>query len=330
MNLHGWLSSLPFGLAAIFAGLFIAVLAVLGSLSVSGRRRDLAQRIEHYGPRRPRTAANDDAAGSQKLNRVALDVTKRLMSPAAQGRLAERLDLAAVARKPAEWALLGGCLGIVVAVALSLATGYVLVGVLGGALIAWLGMRMLLSFLIRRRRAAFADQLPDLLQLMASALQSGFSLLQALDAVVHEDAQPAAGEFARALAETKLGADLDDCLETVADRMASADLRWTVMAIRVQRGIGGNLGEVLTIIAGTIRERGFLRRQVRALSAEGRLSAIILVALPILVGGWMLLVSRAYMRPLYTTPEGLLMLSVAIALLIIGTFWMRKIIQLEV
>lgn len=195
---------------------------------------------------------------------------------------------------------------------------------------AWLTMRMSLSVMIRRRRAAFADQLPDLLQLIASALQSGFSLQQAVDAVVHENAQPAVGEFSRALAEVKLGADLDDCLDMIATRMDSADLHWTVMAIRIQRGIGGNLAEVLTTIVGTIRERGFLRRQVRSLSAEGRLSAVILVALPILVGAWLFLTDRTYMRTLYTTPMGLLLFIGAIALLVIGTFWMRRMIRLEV
>lgn len=328
--MNSWLSSLPVALAATFAALFVLALIMLRSLSGSGRERDLAARIGRYGPRRALSQDNDDAAGAQKLNRLAQDVTKRLMSPQAQGRLGERLDLAAVARKPAQWTVLGVCLGIVIAATLSLVTGVVLIGVLAGPLVAWVVMRMSLSFMIRRRRAAFADQLPDLLQFMSTALQSGFSLLQALDAAVRESGQPAAGELSRALAEAKLGADLEDCLDTVAARMESADLRWAVMAIRIQRGIGGDLGEVLATIAGTIRERGFLRRQVRALSAEGRLSAVILVALPVLVGAWLFMTNRPYMRPLYATHVGQLMLAVAFALLVAGSLWMRKMIQLEV
>jgi len=330
VNLHGSESSLLGALAAIFVALFLAALTVLAALSRSGQERDLAGRIERYGPRRALTPANDDAEGKRKLNRLTLDFTKSLMSPAAQRRLGERLDLAAVGRKPAEWTLLGGCLGLVLAAALSLATSYVLVGVLGGALLAWLGMRIWLNVMIQRRRAAFAEQLPDLLQLIASSLKSGFSLLQALDAVVREGAQPAAAEFSRALSEARLGADLEDCMDTIANRMDSSDLRWTVMAIRIQRGIGGNLAEVLTTIAGTIRERGFLRRQVRALSAEGRLSAYILVALPVLVGLWLFTSDRTYMRPLYTTHVGLLMLGGAVLLVVVGSLWMRKMIQLEV
>jgi Flp pilus assembly protein TadB len=256
-------------------------------------------------------------------------VTKRLMSPAAQQHLAARLELAAVARKPAEWVLFGGCAAVVVAAVVSVLTN-VVIGVLVGALVGWLGMRMLLDFLIRRRRGAFAEQLPDLLQIIASSLQSGFSLLQALDAAVREAAQPAGGEFARAMGEARLGADLEDCLATVADRMGSDDLRWTVMAIRIQRGIGGNLAEVLNTTVSTIRERGYLRRHVRSLSAEGRMSAYILVALPIAVGSFFFIAEPNYMRPLYSTNVGLAMLAGAVALVIIGTLVMRQMIKIEV
>lgn len=328
MSAASW--SLAGGLGALFAALFIVALLVLSSLTRSGQERDLVDRIERYGPRHAPAPVTHDAADGGKVGRAALDATKRLMSQTTQQRLSRRLDLAAVSRKPAEWALLGICLAVVIAAALSFITGYVLVGVLGGALIGWLGMRAFLSFLIRRRRAAFGEQLPDLLQLLASSLQSGFSLPQALDAVMREDAQPASGEFTRAMGEARLGADLEDCLEMVANRMESADLKWTVMAIRIQRGIGGNLSEVLTTVAGTIRERGYLRRQVRALSAEGRLSSYILVALPVLVGLWLFVTNRTYMRPLYTTGLGQFMLGAAVVMVIVGTIWMRRVIRLEI
>jgi Flp pilus assembly protein TadB len=330
MNVTNLSWSLVVGLGGISAGLFILAMIVLGSMARSGRQRDLIGRIERYGPRHTAAADNDDAQGARKVSQLALDTTKRLMSPTAQRRLRERLDVAAVARKPAEWALLGGIVGLVVAVAVSLAIGNVLIGVAAGALVGWLSMRFTLSFLIRRRRAAFGEQLPEMLTLIASALQSGFSLPQAFDTVVREGAQPAVGEFSRAIAEARLGAELEDCLEMVAKRMDSADLHWIVLAIRIQRGVGGNLAEVLTTIGGTIRERAYLRRQVHALSAEGRLSAWILIVLPILVATWLFITSPNYMRPLYTTPPGLFMLSLSVVLLIIGTIWMRHQIKLEV
>jgi Flp pilus assembly protein TadB len=322
--------SLAGGLGAIFVALFILAVTVFGSLARAGQQRDLAGRIASYGPRHGASQANGEQGTAHKAGSVALDATKRLMSPEAQQRLAGRLEVAAVARKPAEWVLLGSCVAVVIAAAVSVLTGNVIVGVLVGALAGWLGMRMLLSFLIRRRRGAFAEQLPDMLQLLASSLRSGFSLPQALDAVVREAAQPAAGEFGRALAEARLGADLEDCLETIADRMGSDDLRWTIMAIRIQRGMGGNLAEVLTTTVSTIRERGYLRRQVQALSADGRLSAYILIALPVVIGAFMFVARPSYMRPLYTTHVGELMLVGAIVLEAIGAVLMRQIIKVEI
>jgi Flp pilus assembly protein TadB len=323
--------SLAVGVAAIFAAVLLIALTVLGSLWRSGEQRDLAGRIARYGPRHGGTQHAEDpgGAGARAVRSVALDVTKRLMSSEAQQRLSGRLELAAVQRKPAEWVLIGVGVGVVIAAAVSGLTGDVIIGVLVGALVGWLSMRMLLNFLIRRRRSVFADQLPDLLQLLASSLLSGFSLLQALDAVVREAAQPSAGEFARALAEARLGGDLEDCLDTVADRMSSDDLRWTVMAIRIQRGIGGNLAEVLSTTVSTIRERGFLRRHVHALSAEGRLSAYILIALPLVATAYLFITDRTYMRPLYTTGLGQIMLAGAFVLVVIGTLLMRQMIKVE-
>jgi Flp pilus assembly protein TadB len=323
--------SLIGGLGAIFAALVIIAATVFASRVRAERDRDLAARITRYGPLHGGSQdSHDQSAAAAKGGHVALDMTQRLMSSGAEQRLAARLELAAITRKPAEWVMIGTAGAIVVAGAVSVLTGNVIIGVLVGALAGWLGMRMLLSFLIRRRRGAFAEQLPDLLQLIASSLHSGFSLPQALDAVVRQAGQPAVGEFSRALAEARLGADLDDALETVADRMGSDDLRWTVMAIRIQRGIGGNLAEVLTTTVSTIRERGYLRRQVRALSADGRLSAYVLVALPIVVGCFLVITRRAYMRPLWTTHLGEFMLTGAIVLLVVGALIMRQMIKIEV
>jgi Flp pilus assembly protein TadB len=317
------------GLAALFAALLLVALAVFGSMARGAQNRELAGRIERYGPK-GKPVPDDEATGAARVGRGAQDVAALLLGSRAQDRLAERLDLAGVARRPTEWLLLGGCLGIAVAAVLSLVTSYVLAGVLAGALVGWLTMRITLSLRIVRRRVAFADQLPDVLQLIASALKSGFSLPQSLDAAVREDNQPIAGEFSRALSEVRLGGSLEDGLDTVANRMDSDDLRWTVIAIRVQQGVGGNLAEVLLTIAGTIRERAFLRRQVRALSAEGRLSANILLALPVLVGIWFFISDRQYMSVLYTTRVGLAMLVAAIALLVVGAIWMRKMIKIEI
>jgi tight adherence protein B len=313
-------------MALVFAALFMLALLVVGSTGGGDRGRDVADRIERYGPRHAPAPAGGGARGGGLVGWV----TGLLQSTNSEKGLAERLDLAGSERKPAEWVLLGVGGSALIATALTLATGNLLIGVLGGALIGWLGMHAILSIRIGRRRNAFGEQLPDVLQLIAGSLQSGFSLPQAVDAVVREGTQPAAEEFSRALAEARIGADLEDALNRVADRMDSTDLRWTVMAIRIQREVGGNLAEVLRTTVGTMRERAFLRRQVKALSAEGRLSAYVLVALPVVIGGWFFYSDPSYMRPLYTSLIGLVMLVGTAALVVVGAFWMRRLIKIEV
>jgi tight adherence protein B len=321
-------------LAVVFAALLFIALLLTGALRGGNRGRRLAVQLDrYYAPRHTSAAAEgvgNDADGESKIATAAVSSVARLLGPAMQQRLAWRLDLAGIRRKPSEWVLLGCCAGVFVTALLTALTQSLLVGVLAGVLVGWLGMRVLVSVRISRRRAAFADQLPDVLQLVAGSLQSGFSLPQALDAVVRDDTQPAAGEFSRALAETRIGGELEAALDRVAERMASTDLRWSVMAIRIQRSVGGNLVEVLRNTVEMMRERAKLRRHVRALSAEGRLSAYILVALPLLVGAWLMLSRRSYMRPLYTTPFGLTMLIGSILLVVLGSFWMRKAIKVEV
>jgi Flp pilus assembly protein TadB len=313
--------------ALVFVALFVLALLVIGSMGRSDRARDLTDRIERYGPRHAPVQAS---GGGGMARTVTGWVTAFLQSTNTEKGLAERLDLGGSERKPAEWVLLGVCGSALLAVALTLATGNLLIGILGGTLGGWLGMHAALSIRIGRRRAAFGEQLPDVLQLIAGSLQSGFSLPQGVDAVVREGTQPSTGEFSRALAEARLGADLEDALNRVADRMNSTDLRWTVMAIRIQREVGGNLAEVLRTTVGTMRERAFLRRQVSSLSAEGRLSAYILIVLPVLVGGWFFYSDSSYMRPLYTTLAGLVMLVGSAALIVVGALWMRKLIKIEV
>ena len=315
------------GLAGVFAALLLGLLLLTGSLRRDDRWQHLKQQIDrHYRPGQGAPDADDDG----KVAGAVVGWLRGFIGADLEQRLARRLDLAGIARKPAEWVLLGIAASLVLAVLLTLLTGSPVLGVLLGALAGWLVMHLIASLRIMRRRAAFAEQLPDVLQLVAGSLQSGFSLPQALNAVVQENSQPAAGEISRALAETRIGGELEVALDHVADRMDCTDLRWTVMAIRIQRMVGGNLVEVLRNTVGTMRERAQLRRHVRALSAEGRLSAYILVALPVLIGAWLFIGRRSYVRPLYTTSFGLVMLVGAAVLLVLGSLWMRKLIKVEV
>ncbi len=172
--------------------------------------------------------------------------------------------------------------------------------------------------------------LPDTLQLMAGSLSAGYSMPQAVDTVVREGKPPISTEFNRALVETRLGVDLEDALDGIADRMASVDFTWVVMAIRIQREVGGNLAEVLTTVSATLRERERLRRQVQVLSAEGRLSAWILRMLPVVFALYLVIARPEYLEPLYTTVIGWIMIGGGVFLLAVGGFWLRKVVKVEV
>ena len=234
--------------ALVFAALLVLALLLLGALRGGDRSDALVTRIERYGPQ-PVAAAAD---GDGRVASTAVGWTARLLASGnADQRLARRLDLAGISRRPAEWALLGGCASVVLAALLSTLLGNAFVGILAGALGGWLGMRLTLSIKIGRRRAAFSEQLPNVLQLVAGLPADRDSRCRRRwTRSSARTTQPAAAEFARALAEARLGVDLDVALEGVAGRMDSDDLRWTVMAIRIQREVGGNLAEVLRNTVG--------------------------------------------------------------------------------
>jgi tight adherence protein B len=197
-------------------------------------------------------------------------------------------------------------------------------------LLGVVGPFLYLAVRAARRQAKFEEQLPSTLQLLAGALQAGHSLQQAADTVVQEAADPIAGEFQRVLTEARLGRPLEEAFDAMAKRTRSVDFEWTVMAIRLQRQVGGNLAEVLSTVAQTIRERYSLKRQVRALSAEGRLSSLILSVLPIVIFAALLILNPVFLAPLYSSSLGLALLAGAVVLMIVGVFWLKKITEIKV
>ena len=134
-----------------------------------------------------------------------------------------------------------------------------ILGLALGAVLPW----FYLKFRHKRRLNKFNANLAQSLGLMAGGLQAGLSLPQAVDTVVREGNEPISGEFRRALIEQRLGIEITDALEGVGDRMESQDFAWVVMAIRIQREVGGNLAEILHTVSDTLREREYLRRQVK-------------------------------------------------------------------
>jgi len=242
--------------------------------------------------------------------------------------LIERADLPF---RAGEWLILR-LVAVIVGAAVGLVLGgqAKLVGLIFGVVLGVFIMPVGLRFAASRRARKFEAQLPQILLLISTSLRSGFGLPQALDAVARDAAEPAGKEFSRALAETRIGTDISDALERVADRMESTSMHWTVMAIRIQREVGGNLADTLRTTAGTLRERESLNRQVATLSAEGRLSAYILVALPIFIFIYMTKVNYEYVSLLWTTTVGLFMSVGGLVSLGIGIVWMRQVVKIEV
>jgi tight adherence protein B len=190
--------------------------------------------------------------------------------------------------------------------------------------------RAALSIAVRRRCKAFEQQLPDTLTLLAGTLRAGYSIGQGFEAVSTEIDDPMGRELRRVVTETRLGRPLDESLEAVADRMKSDDFSWAVMAIRIQREVGGNLAELLVTVADTMTQRERLRRDVATLTAEGRMSAIVLGLLPPGLGAVMWAINGEYMSKLLTPGLGYILLGLGLVSMLIGFAWMKKIITIEV
>jgi tight adherence protein B len=193
-----------------------------------------------------------------------------------------------------------------------------------------LGPLVFLDRKAAKRRRRFEDQIPDVLTLMANSLRAGQGFEQALQVVANEGPDPSAHEFRRLLAQQRLGVSPEETLRTLADRMQSEAFGWVVMVTAIQREVGGNLAEVYTNIAETLRERAKLRREVDTLTAEGKLSAGILILLPIVVGALIYLLNRAYFMLLLTTRGGQVMICGTLTLMVVGIVWMRRIIHFEI
>ncbi len=331
----GWV--VPRGVMII--GLVLATLAVIFLVVVamggvaSGRKEDALDRsIEAYTRQGARRLAEAQAAGPQTVTQQAVAVAQGMIGSqkGLEAALGARLEAAGLSVKPAEWVLIHAGVAIGFGIFGALLGGgnflALLLALVLGAVVPWL----YLAFAQRRRLSAFRAQLADTLQLMAGSLSAGLSLLQSVDTVVREGSEPISSEFRRAVVESRLGVEIDEALTGVALRMKSVDFEWVVMAIRIQREVGGNLSELLNKVADTIREREYLERQVKTLSAEGRLSVWILGALPPGFMAYLGVANPGYLAPMFTHPFGWAMLIIMAILLVVGIFWMTRLVKVDV
>lgn len=324
------------GLAAIFLALLTFALVVLAGVQQRRRRREVPSLLQAYSAA-PALHANVavNADGPERAEGVVGSAVRSAAERVVQSRGREEamvlaLERAALPLTPAEWVLAQAGVSVIALLVLVLCGLPLLLALLITAALAIFGPRLLLSFRATRRQRAFVAKLPDALSVLAGSLSSGFSLAQALDTLVNDAPEPVAGEMRKAIAASRLGIPIEDALETVADTLDVEEFRWVVMAIRVQRDVGGSLAEVLLTVAATLRDRDKLQRQVRVLTAEGRISAYVLVAMPFALTLFFITFRPAYLRQLYTNAFGVAMIIADVVLVAVGWFWMRRLVKVEI
>ena len=307
---------------AALVGIALAITAVAVAPSGPRTRRSLSS---------DRVVDPDDGAGERLVGAVraaATRVTTRAVERSARtGTIDDALDRAGLIMRAGEFVALVLAVAVAAGVLLGLLMGPV--GIALGVFVPILGAPAFLRLLANRRNKKFADQLSDTLLLMSGALRSGFGVGQAIDSVAQEMEAPIGVEFQRAVLEMRLGREIESALDGIAHRMQNEDFEWVVDAMRINRQVGGDLAQILDQVSETIRARNRLRRQISALTAEGRLSGIVLSALPVVMALVLYSTNQDYLEPLFSRTAGQIMLAFAIGLLITGGLWLKKLVDVE-
>ncbi len=314
---QGWV--LAIGLVAIFAALFLGGMLVFASNEPTGS----FARVREVLRRRP----PNPARSLQSIADHASDIAERSLDRSGRrSRLEQALERAGLNMRPGEFVVLAAT-SMFVAFAAGALLGGLLVAVLFAGFVGACG-RIAITVLAERRLAKFDAQLETTLPLIAGSLRAGFGIMQALDSVARESEAPTSDEFRRLVMESRLGRDLGDSMRALGERVKSEDFDFVVQAIDIHRQVGGDLAEVLDKVAGTIRDRNRVRRQVQSLSAEGRLSAGILFALPFVMFIVIQIINPTYLHELTGHTMGKILLAVGLGLMLVGGVWMRRMIRL--
>ncbi len=315
------------------AGLVIWILAAQLFNLFTRRRRSLQERLKLAVNTSETHLQHDGPSGTlpAKKRRIALPVIPNLRQLVGKQYLEKtRVSLmkAGLPIKPEELmtitaasALLGAGIGLM----LKNPSLAILLGVCA------IPMQNVLVNVVKRRRAAKLEtQLLDALTLIANSLRAGHSFMQALELVSRELGPPLAPELARVIREGRMGLSVDEAFARLVDRFDSKDLELAVTGVMIQRQVGGNLAQVLTNIVTTIDKRIKSRGKVRSLTAQGRISAIVISVLPFGLAAFMFLFYPEFVMVMVTEPLGIAMLSGAAVLMVIGVFAIRKVVNIDV
>lgn len=311
---------------AVVVGAFVFTLA----RAVDRRRRAVAivRRVEaHVRSEAPRPAS-PGSAGEDRAHAVLGRLESALDSRPGWAGFVARVERSGVRRRPVEL-LAATAVATVAAVVLALAAApglAVVLALAAPALAVWLG----LGVLVRRRLRAFDEQLPDLLTALSASLRAGHGFLQSLQAVAQDAPEPTRAELRRALAEIRVGRSVEDALACVGERVESADFTYVLTAISVQHHVGGSLANLFETVTETVRERHQFARKVKALTATGRTSASVLVALPFATAALLTLVNHDAMVPLFQSHTGRLLIVVGCCSLAVGAVLVRRVVDFKV
>jgi tight adherence protein B len=316
-------------LAAGVVGLFVLI-AAMHWLSAWNVKR-LRRRLDMHVP------TSDEAASSREETRGRLAVFAGLFdaTEGALGRFAlwrsmrVALERADVPLRPVELFYLMVAAGFLLGVLLTAVAGTPLVLLVGfaiGALVPYVYVKVKAL----RRLRAFDDQLPDLLMTMAGSLRAGHTFRQAVQAIVDEGQEPASKEFKRVLLETGLGRPVEQALSDMASRLSSKNFDYVISVVAIQREVGGSLASLFDMVADTVRQRQQFLKKVKGLTAMGRMSAYVLIAMPFFVGLIMTGMNPAYMAPLFNTSAGHILLVIGLVGMTIGSLLLRKIVSFRV
>ena len=318
------------GAAGLGLTLFLFLVILFGREEDDDPGR-FSKRLQAYGRRGTKPSEEERSSWLERiplLNRFTLAAEEEVKRRGLLSGVNSTLEQANIPMTPGEAIL--GMIGLS-------AVGGILFGIFNGAIagvIAFAFFLLVAVTVIRyaggREMKKFEKQLPDTLTLMSTSLRAGYSLLQATEAVSSEAPNPTAREFQRAIAEARLGRTVTQSLEGVVDRTQSKDFEWAVMAIEIQREVGGNLAEVLQTVADTMRARNRLKGEISALTAEGRISAIVLGSLPFFMAGFLYFTNRSYLQPLLDETFGRIAIGAGVLLMAGGIFWLKKIVDIEI
>lgn len=308
---------------AVLAALLVGGGIMLATYSVIVRGSDRRQALKQVLELELEKPSKSPEALSDMMERAGAFAERAIGKTNTGGELRTRLVRSGSKLKVGEFVAITGLWSVVVGV-LGLALTKSGLTALVLALAVPLVANSRLKTKNKKRLIKLEAQLPGVLQLLAGSLDSGSSLLLAMELAGEEGDPPLSTELGRVVAESQVGRPLLEALEAMAERVGSRDISWTVEAIRIQHQTGGRLADTLRVLADFMHIRLEVRGEIRALSAEARISGKILIGMPLAIGAFLFLTRREYVQPLLTTGLGRLMLGGAVVGVLIGHFIMRR------